>query len=54
MVSRPLAEHGAALDYYTMFSLAPLLLIMVSLSGLVYGEDAARGEIQAQFAGLDG
>ncbi len=45
---------GAALAYYTMFSLAPLLLIVVSVSGLVFGEDAARGEIQAQLQGLMG
>jgi membrane protein len=38
---------GAALAFYTRFSLAPLLLIVVSLAGLVFGEDAARGEIQA-------
>lgn len=45
---------GAALAYYTMFSLAPLLLIVVSLAGLVFGEDAARGEIQAQLQDLMG
>ena len=45
---------GAALAYYTLFSLAPLLLIVVSVSGLVFGEDAARGEIQAQLQGLMG
>jgi len=45
---------GAALAYYTMFSLAPLLLIVVSVSGLVFGEDAARGEIQAQLQDLMG
>ena len=44
---------GAALAYYTMFSLAPLLLI-VSVAGLVFGEDAARGEIQAQLQDLMG
>jgi len=36
---------GAALAYYTLFSLAPLLLIVVSVAGLVFGEEAARGEI---------
>jgi membrane protein len=36
---------GAALAYYTLFSLAPLLLIAVSIAGLVFGPDAARGEI---------
>lgn len=45
---------GAALAFYTMFSLAPLLLIVVSVAGLVFGEDAARGEIQAQLQDLMG
>jgi membrane protein len=45
---------GAALAYYTMFSLAPLLLIVVSVAGLVFGEDAARGEIQVQLQDLMG
>ena len=45
---------GAALAYYTLFSLAPLLLIVVSLAGLVFGEDAARGEISAQLGSLMG
>jgi membrane protein len=45
---------GAALAYYTLFSLAPLLLISISLAGLVFGEDAARGEILGQMAGLVG
>ena len=45
---------GAALAYYTMFSLAPLLLIVIAVAGLVFGEDAARGEIRAQLSGLMG
>lgn len=45
---------GAALAYYTMFSLAPLLLIVISVAGLVFGEDAARGEIEAQLSSLMG
>jgi membrane protein len=36
---------GAALAFYTMFSVAPLLLIVISIAGLVVGEEAARGEI---------
>ena len=36
---------GAALAFYTMFSLAPLLLIVISVAGLVVGEDVARGEV---------
>jgi membrane protein len=45
---------GAALAYYTLFSLAPLLLIVVSVAGLVFGEEAARGEIQTQLKDLMG
>ena len=45
---------GAALAYYTMFSLAPLLLIVISIAGLVFGEEAARGEIAAQLQSLMG
>ena len=45
---------GAALSYYTVFSLAPVLLIVVSVAGLVFGEEAARGEVFAQIAGLVG
>jgi membrane protein len=45
---------GAALAYYTMFSLAPLLLIVISVAGLVFGEAAARGEIQGQLDSLMG
>lgn len=45
---------GAALAYYTVFSLAPLLLIVISVAGFVFGEEAARGEIQAQLQDLMG
>jgi len=36
---------GAALAYYTIFSLAPLLIIVISIVGFFFGADAARGEI---------
>ncbi|CAN7584337.1 YihY/virulence factor BrkB family protein [Rhizobacter sp. LjRoot28] len=45
---------GAAIAYYTMFSIAPLLLIVVSVAGLVFGEEAARGEIFGQLETLIG
>jgi len=45
---------GAALAYYTVFSLAPLLLIVIAIAGLVFGEEAARGEIFGQLNGLMG
>jgi membrane protein len=45
---------GAALSYYTVFSLAPLLLIVISIAGLVFGADAARGELFGQLSELMG
>lgn len=45
---------GAALAYYTLFSIAPLLLIVISVAGLIFGEEAARGEIYGQLHGLMG
>ncbi len=45
---------GAALAYYTVFSLAPLLLIVISVAGLIFGAEAARGEILGQLRGLMG
>ena len=45
---------GAALAYSTLFSLAPLLLVVVAVAGLVFGEEAARGEVVSQLSGLMG
>ena len=45
---------GAALSYYTLFSLAPVLLIVISVAGLIFGPEAARGEIFGQLRGLMG
>ena len=45
---------GAALAYYTAFSIAPLLLIVIAIAGLVFGHDAAQGEIVGQLQGLMG
>jgi membrane protein len=45
---------GAALAYYTLFSIAPLLLIAVAVAGLAFGDQAARGEIFEQLRGLMG
>jgi membrane protein len=45
---------GAALSYYSVFSLAPLLLIVIAVAGMVFGEDAVRGEIFEQLHGLVG
>src|SRR5262245_15381928 len=45
---------GAALSYYTVFSLAPLLLIAISVAGLVFGQGAARIAIVEQLQQLMG
>lgn len=45
---------GAALAYYTLFSLAPLLLIVITLAGLWLGPEAARGELLEQLVALIG
>jgi membrane protein len=48
------ARLGAALAYYTAFSIAPLLLIAISIAGLVLGEEAAAGRMRDELAGLLG
>jgi Predicted membrane protein len=45
---------GAALAYYTVFSLAPLLIIAISIAGLVLGKEAAQGQIFQELRGLLG
>lgn len=47
-------QHAAALAYYTVFSLAPLLLIAIGLAGLAFGEEAARRQVLAQATSLVG
>lgn len=48
------ARLAAALSYYTVFSLAPLLIIVISIVGLVIGQQAAQGEVMGQIAGYVG
>ena len=48
------SSMGAALSYYTVFSLAPLLLIVIAVAGALFGQEAVRGEIFAQLRGLMG
>jgi membrane protein len=48
------SSMGAALSYYTVFSIAPLLLIVISVAGLVFGREAAQGAIVAQLSSLIG
>ena len=48
------ARLGAALAYYSVFSLGPLLLIVTSVAGLMFGQDAVRGALSGQFRSLLG
>lgn len=48
------ASMGAALAFYATFSIAPILVITIAIAGVVFGADAARGEVVAQFQGLTG
>jgi len=45
---------GASISYYTLFSLAPMLVIAIAIAGFVFGAEAARGEIVGQIKGLVG
>jgi membrane protein len=45
---------GAAIAFYAIFSLAPVLLIVIAVGGLVFGADAARHAVLEQFSGLIG
>ncbi len=45
---------GAALAYYTIFSIAPLLVLLIAVAGAIFGADAARGQIVAELGGLMG
>jgi len=45
---------GAALAYYTLFAMAPLLVLVIAIAGLAFGRAAAEGEIVNQISGLMG
>ncbi len=47
-------RHGAALAYYTVFSIVPLLVIVIAMIGLVFGQEAAQSYILQQFESLLG
>ncbi|KRB23856.1 BrkB (serum resistance)-like protein [Mesorhizobium sp. Root695] len=47
-------SHGAAMAFYATTSLAPILLIVVAIAGLVFGRDAAQLALSAQISGLMG
>lgn len=45
---------GASLAYYTLFAIAPILLVAIAIAGLVFGAEAVRGEIVVQLQALVG
>jgi uncharacterized BrkB/YihY/UPF0761 family membrane protein len=45
---------GAALAYYAMFSIGPLLVIAVGVAGLVFGHESVRHQIEQQLRGMIG
>ncbi len=45
---------SAALSYYTVFSMAPLLLVLISLAGVFFGREAIQGHVFAEINGLIG
>jgi membrane protein len=53
-ISHNALKLSAALSYYTIFSLAPLLIIIISLSGIFFGDEAVNGRIFGQISGLVG
>src|SRR5262249_8346181 len=47
-------SRGAAIAFYTATSMAPVLLIVIPVAGLVFGHEAAQGAITSQLSGLMG
>ena len=45
---------GASLSYYTIFALAPVLLVAIAVAGAVFGEDAVRGRVVGELEELTG
>jgi membrane protein len=47
-------SRAAAIAYYTLFSLAPILVIVIAIAGFAFGQDAAQGALSDQLRGLMG
>jgi membrane protein len=45
---------GAALAYYTVFAIAPVLILAIAIAGLVFGRDAVQGRVLAEVRDLVG
>jgi len=53
-LDRGAPQLGASVAFYTMFAVAPLLVVVIAIAGAVFGADAARGRIVEQVQGLVG
>ena len=47
-------KFSASLSYYTIFSLAPTLIVIIAVTGIFYGEEAIQGKLYSQIDGLVG
>jgi membrane protein len=47
-------SRGASIAYYTLFALAPVLLVVIAIAGLAFGHEAAQGAVVRELAGLMG
>jgi hypothetical protein len=47
-------SRGAAIAFYTVTSIGPVLLIVIAIAGLAFGQDAAQNALTAQLSGLMG
>ncbi len=53
-VEHKASRLGAALAYYTVFMLAPLLVIVIAIAGFFFGADAAKGRLSGQIESVGG
>jgi membrane protein len=53
-ISDEALTRGAAIAFYTATSIAPVLLIVIAIAGLVFGQEAAQNAITSQFSDLMG
>src|ERR1700747_2585979 len=53
-ISDEALSRGAAIAFYTVTSIAPVLLIVIAIAGLAFGHDAAQNAITEQLSGLMG
>jgi len=53
-INDEMLSRGAAIAFYTVTSIAPVLLIVIAIAGLIFGQDAAQNAISGEFSGLMG